>query len=959
MKLNIRFITWLLLPLGVFLSFFIWYRTDESPTTHYPEAAHLTEGAAEENEVFRAVPQFEPLRGIGIDASTATQAGLIRRYATGQQNLARPVESIVLARGEAFYPTPEEEQKLWELLKDLRYGALRAEIAVLKDKYPEWLPEEKLLSLLKKGEQEQPLWELLRQRRYPELRRAIVALRNQDPNWVPPEELLTLLKLGEQEQPLWDLLQQQRYAELRRRINALRQQQPDWRPPPRLLALLAKGEATQMITAAAEQQDYERLIALSERYPHLFDCRRVDLLWRLADAWESQDQPERSAAIHRRIIRECPKAAERLVSLEKIHRYITADEMESLLTYEASQAKTEEEMQHFNNLRYYFYVNEFIAATNASNHGRAARYLVMVENEIQQRQDRDIASLAGWANLNADQDEKAEFWFEKAHSWSPTEETAYGLALSRYRQQDLDGTEAVIRQFGAETPRLKDLLADVLFARASQAYLDERYADALKYIDEAETYRELNRNQRLLKAWSLYHNKDYRQAQALFLSLYREQGDEDSATGLYLSYIKPGDEQQLRNIIAGLDGPIIALWEQHQANEDYGHKLFLSAEHRSPGQYPALENIDSPSISIGALLRHRSGEEGLSELTLIKLPIVEGVYVHSGVHRFALRLDQVDLDSGKLPSNALVGRPPATPGAYAYSPTTELNAGIEPHFSYMKEGRLSPYLRLGSTPLDGIVSSKLTWELGLSNRYETGYWDLSLASQPVRDSILSYTGIVDPYGGEKWGRVLETGLALSVYRRLSALWGIYGDLEISQLKGQQVADNDRVSLSVSVGRSLSLQNFDYFTVGPVLGYQTYSDNHNHFTVGHGGYFSPQQMFQLGLGLNALTEEGKSFIIKADAMLGYLDFQQDSSPFFPLAPDGRYYESVDESGIGITAEAKGVWQIADYWQLGGGLGVRMSPEYDDTYASIFLRMTFEPRRRVFSYDIPDYVFETAF
>lgn len=772
---------------------------------------------------------------------------------------------------------------------------------------------------------------------------------------------LSPTKTGVDEQPLWNLLGQQRYAELRRNITNLRARHPGWQPPPRLLTLLDAGEISQAIENAVANRDNDALIDLAQRYPEQFNCNRVHALWALAEAWQAHGQPHLSIEIHQRIIAECPRHADRRISLQKLLRYLSPADAAALLEQEVAAEKPAEERPHYADLRYRFYLGWLADTLEASEHAQSLAILASIENEIETRQDAAAAAMAGWAYLNQAQHRAATAWFDRAQQWQPSEEATYGLALSHFRANDLNAAETIIRQYATPSERMRNLLADVLVAQALVKMDEEDYTAALHLLNEAARQRPLTFDQQRMRAWSLYQNKDYSAAQTAFDAIYRQQQDENSAAGLYFSHAQQEAWEQLETVVDATGGPITTLWQRRLAERNYYRKRFLSAAALAPGKYPKLENIASPSIQLGALLRQRSGDAGLSQLTLIKFPVVEGVYVYDDVHRFALRLDRVDLNSGSLPNNALIGQfPTTTPQAYTFAPTTRIDAGIEPHLSYRRDGWLTPYFSIGMTPMDGVVSSKLIWNLGLTSQTDAGVWGLSLFAKPVRDSILSYVGMVDPYSGQRWGRVLKSGVNLTLQQNITQEWRFQGAVDIAQLKGRNVADNDHLALRLGLGKTLAPKRFDYISFGPMLEFQQYDRNLSFFTAGHGGYFSPQQLIKVAATLNALSEEGRSFIVDAEGSLGYQRHREESTPLFPLSTDeAGSYASSSRSGLGLNLEAKGVWLVSSRWQLGGGFGMRASPRYDDIYGNLFVRMTLKPRQAVFSYDIPEFLFETLF
>jgi hypothetical protein len=110
------------------------------------------------------------------------------------------------------------------------------------------------------------------------------------------------------------------------------------------------------------------------------------------------------------------------------------------------------------------------------------------------------------------------------------------------------------------------------------------------------------------------------------------------------------------------------------------------------------------------------------------------------------------------------------------------------------------------------------------------------------------------------------------------------------------------------------------------------------------------MYTFGLGASALTLEGKQYIVFGELQLGYQIQEEDRAPFFPLNPDGRFYDDNDEAGFGGKVLLRGVRRLDDHWQIGGSIEAQVSPEYDNYAARLFLRWNFKGRPAVVSSDI---------
>lgn len=393
--------------------------------------------------------------------------------------------------------------------------------------------------------------------------------------------------------------------------------------------------------------------------------------------------------------------------------------------------------------------------------------------------------------------------------------------------------------------------------------------------------------------------------------------------------------------------------------------MIADFEETFSGRLPQLHNIDTSSVALGVALRDKSGDSGTSQLRIVQAPLAEGVVVLNGTHEFRLRASRIILNSGSLASNALIGSAPAS-GGFVASPTTELSSGFEPYLSYRHQNWLSTFAGIGITPTGGVLPSEPVGNLGISQQFARGNWYAQLFSRLVRESILSYTGIVDPFTGRRWGRVRRSGLEFGGYTALGERWGASGKLQIAYLGGESVASNSSMSLSVGLGRDLKWSGFDYFTVGPEFSYDHFNRNLSHFTFGQGGYFSPQSLVSLGIAANFLTEEARQFIIKGRLSLALSQKREDASPCFPLGallPPTPFcqtgFAANNSTDINFSMELLAVRRLSDHLQVGGAIAFRESPGFNDRAAMVFMRYSFGARKVTMSSDLPEGIFQSLY
>ena len=89
------------------------------------------------------------------------------------------------------------------------------------------------------------------------------------------------------------------------------------------------------------------------------------------------------------------------------------------------------------------------------------------------------------------------------------------------------------------------------------------------------------------------------------------------------------------------------------------------------------------------------------------------------------------------------------------------------------------------------------------------------------ESILSYTGIIDPTTGRGFGRVVETGGKGSALYSITERWDAAAMTSLGVRTGKDVADNVHTTAELSLSYDLKLPKFDSFTVGPEYSFEVY------------------------------------------------------------------------------------------------------------------------------------------
>jgi len=547
-------------------------------------------------------------------------------------------------------------------------------------------------------------------------------------------------------------------------------------------------------------------------------------------------------------------------------------------------------------------------------------------------------------------------------------------AWSQYQLGHLNEAETLALTY--QDSDATQLLGLIYLQRGWTAVVQKNPAGIRQHANTANHYRANLHEINTLLAWADFHAEDYATARDRFEQLYKEKPHESLAAALIKSQRKIADKTSSLAIQTIDHQPKLrppnkqTSTSVHQ-NNLYNRKLFLAAAAVNEGRFNkgSLRHIDSASIEAGLLWRQKSGSSGTSRLDIQRTPVLAGHYNYKRVHTFSLHIDQVTLESGSLNlNNSLVGSTGLNNPA-GQRLTTGLSHGFSYRFDYQREGWRAPYLSVGRTPSQGIIDTALTYELGLTHQVANGHWRGGLYARPVRESVLSYTGIKDPYSGARWGRVIKTGLMIENLHHWNPRWSSVIAGQLATLEGDKVISNQTIEFAASLGYNLNRSGYNYLSIGPEFSYRQFDKNLSQFTLGHGGYFSPDNLIRIGVGLNLLTSEARRHVIKGRLALGYQRYDEAAALWFPnpgsfdssLTSSGlnNIYTANTQSGLAYDLLLKGVYLATPHWQLHGGVSLRKSDGYQDIATGIGIRFYIEPRNTSFSRDIPHYLLRSLY
>jgi tetratricopeptide (TPR) repeat protein len=337
-----------------------------------------------------------------------------------------------------------------------------------------------------------------------------------------------------------------------------------------------------------------------------------------------------------------------------------------------------------------------------------------------------------------------------------------------------------------------------------------------------------------------------------------------------------------------------------------------------------IEDRHRPGIGGQFEFRQRQGEAGLSGLTEFRESIQTDASIGFS-SRASFRITEVELGAGSVSATAASRFGTGAPAAAG----DQSAIGTELHAAW--EGK-NLAADIGTTgfgfPVLGVVG-------GVRVRGNLGpvFASIEGSSRSVTESVLSMAGATDPGTGVHWGGVLLQGGRLDLSLSGSA-GGVYAYGEAGRLIGLRVQDNVRFAGGAGAALAVAAGDLGELRAGPAITALSFENNERFFTLGHGGYFSPQRFVHGGM----VFGWRRSGAVRVDAAAepGYDWYQEAHAPIFPLDPDGGFYPGQTQDGFSFNGRAFVGLALSSRVELGLTAGIQQAPEFQEVRAGVLLR-----------------------
>lgn len=356
--------------------------------------------------------------------------------------------------------------------------------------------------------------------------------------------------------------------------------------------------------------------------------------------------------------------------------------------------------------------------------------------------------------------------------------------------------------------------------------------------------------------------------------------------------------------------------------------------------------------------RDNDGAEGISDLTTsttmvhAQMPVGDGLGF-ARVEQVGLRAASFDTDADDrhheaFGSCSFGGKGVTNTGCPGGKETAD---GVTLAAGWQGDGISAD---IGTSPM-GFEVQNLLGGVTFDGKAHGIGWSLTGSRRPMNNSLLSYAGAEDPRTGISWGGVTATGLTLGLSRDRGLDDGVWASLGYHWLQGKNVEDNKRWRAMGGYYYRLINRADEELRIGATAMTWHYDRNLSGYTLGQGGYYSPQRYLSFGVPVS-YAWRNPDWSVYLEGSLGYSWARSDDERTFPLSSVNddivNYYggaqgnidgtrEGDNNQGLGYLAQALVERRLDDHWVLGGGFTLQRSEDYSPNRALLYLRYSFDP------------------
>jgi tetratricopeptide (TPR) repeat protein len=383
----------------------------------------------------------------------------------------------------------------------------------------------------------------------------------------------------------------------------------------------------------------------------------------------------------------------------------------------------------------------------------------------------------------------------------------------------------------------------------------------------------------------------------------------------------------------------------------------LSPRDEAEMQLRQIEGGYSGWLGGTGVIGHRTGAAGYDGLNSLDASFEASAPLGTK-GRFTIIARPVFLDSGQADGTALVtlttgivaepfGTGDGTTGGAddpSVNPPAQQNAAGIGGEAQLVLGNFA--IAGGYTPYGFLVSN---WTGRVAWRPGKGPFTFNFNRDSVKDTQLSYAGLRDPYSatsffpGTVWGGVVANQGNFQ-FAKGDLNSGFYVGGGGQYLTGYNVLTNKRIDGSMGAYfRVYTMPEYGTLNVGANFFGMHYDKNLQGFTVGMGGYFSPQAYFLANIPITWTGHYLTKWHYNILGSFGVQAFETNSETIFPLNkvnPIGTpALAALTSVGPNYDLRGQVAYAISDHWFVGGFASANNSRNYTTVSAGFSVRYLF--------------------
>ncbi|HDR0562411.1 TPA: cellulose synthase subunit BcsC-related outer membrane protein, partial [Yersinia enterocolitica] len=344
-----------------------------------------------------------------------------------------------------------------------------------------------------------------------------------------------------------------------------------------------------------------------------------------------------------------------------------------------------------------------------------------------------------------------------------------------------------------------------------------------------------------------------------------------------------------------------------------------------------------------------SGTEGISDLSAYNTMLQVDTALADG--RAFFRTDTVQMDAGTLDANTRY----KAGTCYRSETVCQTNlhqraTGASVAVGWQNDSWATD---IGTTPM-GFDVVDVVGGVAYSNSWNHIGWTATASRRPISSSLLAFAGATDPNTHITWGGVRASGVSLGTSYDRGEANGVWSDLSYHYLTGKNVADNQRLRFMTGYYYKLINEDNRRLTVGLNGMWWHYQKDLSGYTLGQGGYYSPQKYLSLAIPVNYRQrtdnwswELGGSVSLSHSATNDRARYPiQSLLPAPVIDPDTNRPKNISDrydidggessNGVGYTLRALIERRLSSHWTLGAGVDIQQAKDYTPSHALIYLR-----------------------